>query len=149
MTDEYDADQLERDLNTTVVRYRKWLKNRDQWRGFDDDRQGTRLQGLADDVAGVIRELTAVLQQQGGDVEFGGKVEQLDGTSFETYAYFEEGQLLVGDDGDEEWVVDAAHVSRRDDGAGIDFPDNDGSLLGFLPSDPDAFYRALGEAQGT
>jgi hypothetical protein len=149
MTDSYDADQLERDLNTTIVQYRRWLKNRDSWAGFGDDRQSARLQGLADDAAGVIRELTAALQQQGGDVEFEGKVARLDGASFETYAYFEDGRLLVADDGDEEWVVDLTHITRRTDGVGMDFPDNDGSLLVFLPGDPDAFYRALAEAQGT
>jgi hypothetical protein len=49
----------------------------------------------------------------------------------------------VADDGDEEWVVEVADVTRRPDSRGIEFPDNDGSLLGFLPTDPGAFLRAL------
>ena len=147
MTDSYDADQLERDLNTTIVRYRKWMKNRDLWTGFDDDRQIERLRRLGDEVAEVVRELTSGEAEQEAEDEFAGRVERLDGTSFETYAYFEEGRLLVADDGDEEWVVDPAHVTRRDDGRGIEFPDKDGSLLGFLPSDPGEFLEAVTEAQ--
>jgi hypothetical protein len=141
MTDRYDADQLERDLNATVVMYRRWLNHRDEWDGLDGERRG-RLRKLTDEVAQVVQELTAT-PEQGTEDEFGGTVETGDGTSFETNAYFEEGQLVVADDDDEEWVVDLDHIRRHEANPGIMFPDNDGSLLSFFPSQPDAFYEAL------
>jgi hypothetical protein len=146
MTDPYDADRLEHDLNDTAVRYRKWINNRDQWTGFEDDRQLERLRRLADEVAELVRELKDQ-EHDKSEVEFAGNVQRPDGTGFETYAYFEEGQLLVADDGDEEWVVELSDVGRRDDNAGIHFPDSDGSKLAFLPGDPGAFYDALEEAR--
>jgi hypothetical protein len=149
VTDRYDAAQLERELNATVVTYRRWLNNQDQWTGFDDDRQQARLRKLAGEVADLVQELTST-QRQESEVdqdEYGGKVETGDGASFETYAYFEEGQFIVADDGDEEWVVSLGDISRHETGPGILFPDKDGSHLRFVPSDPDGFHEALGEAQ--
>lgn len=152
MTDTYDAGRLEADLNATVVAYRRWLNNRDQWTGFDDDAQRARISKLADDVAGVVQQLTAAQGQAAGPVsesdqdEFVGKVERGD-SSFETYAYFEEGQFVVADDDDEEWVANLIDLTRQEGSPGILFPDNDGSDLRFIPKDPDAFYGALAQAQ--
>jgi len=156
MTDRYDADQLERDLNATVVMYRQWLAHRDDWTGFDDDERQARLRKLTSEVAEVVEELSPGLEQETEPAqqasepvqdEFAGKVARGDGTSFETDAYFEEGQLIVADDDDEEWVVDLDDISQHRTSPGILFPDNDGSLLRFVPTDPDTFSAALEEAQ--
>lgn len=146
MTDSYDAAQLERDLDATIVQYRRWLNNRDQWTGFDDDVRHARLRRLAGDVAEVVQKLTTA-QEQGSEPapgEFGGKVETEDGAGFETYAYFEEGQFIVADDDDEEWVVDLDDVIKHE--GGFLFPDKDGSQVRFVPGTPDAFSEALEQA---
>jgi len=148
MTDRYDAAQLERDLNATVVTYRRWLNNQEQWTGFDDDLQHARLRKLAGEVAEVVQEVTAAKpRSEPAQDEFGGKAETADGASFETYAYFEEGQFVVADDDDEEWVVDLVDISRHETSPGILFPDKDGSHVRFVPGDPDAFSEALKQAR--
>ena len=162
MTDGYSADQLEVDLNATTVTYRRWLNNQDEWTSLDDDGQRARLHRLATELAEVVRELTAAVEQEGandvrqpttdveddGDDEFRGKVDAGGGTSFETYAYFEDGHFVVADDDDEEWVGDLADIRRHEQDPGFRFPDNDGSLLTFVPSDPDAFDDALEAVRG-
>lgn len=158
MTDRYNADQLERELNATVVAYRLWLNKRDQWTSFEDDVQRDRLRQLADEVSEVVRELTADqeeaqsesregAQSESAQDEFDGKVETSDGASFETFSYFEDGEFVVADDDDEEWVVSLDDISREKGTSGVLFPDNDGSQLQFVPEDPDAFFRSLEQAQ--
>ncbi|MEE8330530.1 MAG: hypothetical protein V3R84_02065 [Acidimicrobiia bacterium] len=145
--DRYPADQLERDLKAAATMYRQWLENQDEWEGFDDDERRSRLRKLAGEVAEVVQELTEALEPESED-EFGGKVETVEGAIFETFAYFEGGQFVVADDDDEEWVVNLADVSRHKRNPGILFPDNDGSNVRFIPSDPEAFYEALEARKG-
>lgn len=115
--------------------------------GFDDDRQLERVRRLTDEVAGLVGRLTDHAPDESDD-DHVGTVERLDGTSFESYAYFEDGRLLVAYDGDEEWMAELDDVSREGAARGLQFPDKDGSLLGFVPRDPGAFYDALREAGG-
>ncbi len=146
--DRYPADQLERDLKATAAMYRLWLDNQDQWEGFDDGERRARLRKLAGEVSEMAQELAVVQElevakEQEAEDEFGGTVDTGDGASFETFAYFEGGEFVVADDGDEEWVVSLADVTKHKRNPGVLFPNNDGSPVRFIPSDPDAFYEAL------